>query len=48
MDKEYCFDLNKYFELLDKEIQHILLRKENNILTFDILDTTKTKKNLKC
>jgi hypothetical protein len=45
MDKEYCFDLNKYFELLDKEIQHILLRKENNILTFDILDTTKTKKN---
>jgi hypothetical protein len=39
------FNLDKYFELLDERIKHILLRHENNILTYDILDTEKSKTN---
>lgn len=39
------FNLEKYFELLDKNIKHILLRHENNIITYDILDTEKSKTN---
>jgi len=45
MNKDNSFNLNEYFELLDKKIQNILLRKEKDILTFDILDTLKTKRN---
>jgi len=45
MNKDNSFNLNEYFELLDKKIQNILLRKEKDILTFDILDTFKTRKN---
>lgn len=37
------FELNKYFELLDKSIQTILLRPESDVLTYDILDTEKSK-----
>jgi hypothetical protein len=39
------FELNNYFELLEKNIKIILLRPEKDILTFDILDTKKTKIN---
>ena len=39
------FNINTYFELLDKNIQIILLRPEKNILTYDILDTEKSKIN---
>ena len=39
------FSLNKYFKLLKKNIQKILLRPEKDILTYDILDTEKSKKN---
>lgn len=39
------FDLTEYFENLENIIQNILLRPENNTLTFDILDTEKSKKN---
>ena len=45
MNKDNSFNLNEYFELLDKKIQNILLRKEKDILTFDILDTFKTRTN---
>jgi len=45
MNIDNSFNLNEYFELLDKKIQNILLRKEKDILTFDILDTFKTKTN---
>jgi hypothetical protein len=38
-------DLSKYFELIDKRIQTILLRHENDKVTYDILDTEKSKKN---
>lgn len=38
------FDINLYFDLLDKRIQEILLRTEKNDLTYDILDTEKSKK----
>ena len=38
------FSLNKYFKLLKKNIQKILLRPEKDILTYDILDTEKSKK----
>ena len=37
------FELNKYFEFLDKSIQTILLRPESDVLTYDILDTEKSK-----
>ena len=38
------FNLSKYFEYLENSIQNILSRREKNVLTFDILDTKKTKK----
>ena len=40
--KENLFDKIKYFENLDVLICNILSRHENNILTYDILDTEKT------
>lgn len=43
--RDYSFNLDKYFELLDNNIQNILLRHESNVLTYDILDTKKSKKN---
>ena len=45
VDSESGFTLSKYFELLDNDIQNILLRHENDILTYDILDTEKSKTN---
>jgi hypothetical protein len=39
------FDLQTYFELLQLIIQNILLRPESITLTYDILDTEKSKKN---
>ena len=39
------FNLNNYFKLLDNIIKKILLRNENNIMTYDILDTNKTRIN---
>ena len=45
IESEYGFSLSKYFELLDNSIQNILLRPENNVLTYDILDTEKSKTN---
>lgn len=39
------FNLDKYLEFIDNCIKNILLRPESNILTFDILDTEKSKKN---
>lgn len=39
------FSLSKYFESLEKSIQDILLRPENDVLTYDILDTEKSKIN---
>lgn len=45
INSESGFSLHKYFELLENNIQHILLRTENDVLTFDILDTEKSKTN---
>lgn len=42
---ENSFNLKKYFELLDNNIKQILLRSEKNTITYDILDTEKSKKN---
>jgi hypothetical protein len=39
------FSLSKYFELLENVIQKILLRTENDVLTYDILDTVKSRTN---
>lgn len=39
------FSLSKYFEVLENNIQTILLRPENDNLTYDILDTEKSKIN---
>ena len=39
------FTLSKYYELLEMCIHNILMRPENLILTYDILDTEKTKQN---
>jgi len=39
------FILSEYFEKMDTIIKNILLRPENDILTYDILDTEKSKKN---
>ncbi len=44
-DGESEFSLSKYFELLENNIQKILLRTENDVLTYDILDTEKSKTN---
>ena len=42
---EIDFVLSEYFELLENNIKNILLRPENDILTYDILDTEKSKTN---
>ena len=39
------FDMDAYFEFLDTRIRDILLRRENDDLTYDILDTEKSRKN---
>jgi hypothetical protein len=39
------FVLSEYFEKMEIIIQNILLRPENDVLTYDILDTEKSKKN---
>jgi hypothetical protein len=39
------FNLTEYCELLERSIQRILLRPENSVLTYDILDTEKSRKN---
>jgi hypothetical protein len=39
------FVLSEYFEKMETIIQNILLRPENEFLTYDILDSEKTKKN---
>ena len=39
------FSLSKYFKSLEMSIQDILLRPENDVLTYDILDTEKSKIN---
>ena len=45
IDSKGGFSLSKYFELLENDIQRILLRTENDVLTYDILDTEKSKTN---
>ena len=45
MNNTIVFSLNEYFEKLDKIIQSILSRHENKTMTFDILDTQKSKRN---
>jgi len=45
INSEYEFSLNKYFELLDNIIKNILLRYSKDVLTYDILDTEKSKTN---
>jgi hypothetical protein len=45
VDSEIEFSLSKYFELLENKIQIILSRPEKNVLTYDILDTEKSKTN---
>jgi len=42
---EYVFKLSDYFEECDKSVNNILLRPEKEILTYDILDTEKSKIN---
>jgi hypothetical protein len=39
------FSLTKYLESLEESIKNILLRPEKNVLTYDILDTEKSKTN---
>ena len=39
------FYLSEYYELLDNLIHNILLRPENDVLTYDILDTEKSKRD---
>jgi hypothetical protein len=39
------FNLAEYFALIEHSIQRILLRPENHVLTYDILDTKKSRKN---
>lgn len=45
VDTEIEFSLSKYFESLENKIQSILSRPEKNVLTYDILDTEKSKTN---
>ena len=45
MDSTTKFELNNYFEDLEIRIESILMRPENDVLTFDILDTEKSRKN---
>jgi hypothetical protein len=42
---EIDFDLRKYFESLENEIQNILSRTENDVVTYDILETEKSTTN---
>ena len=42
---EIDFSLSQYFESLENKIQNILSRNENDVLTYDILDTEKSKTN---
>lgn len=42
---EHGFCLSKYCELIDRTIHNILLRPENQVVTYDILDTEKSKTN---
>ena len=44
-NSECGFCLSKYCELIDRSIHNILLRPENDVLTYDILDTEKSKTN---
>ena len=44
-DHDVTFDKNKYFELINNQIKTILSRPEKNVLTFDMLDTEKSKTN---
>jgi hypothetical protein len=44
-NSECRFSLNDYMEFLSKIIKHILLRPEKDKLTYDILDTEKSKTN---
>jgi len=44
-DSDCGFSLSKYFEFLDNSIQTILLRPESDVLTYDILETEKSKAN---
>lgn len=37
------FNIEKYLELIETKIKNILSRKENQIITYDILDTNKSK-----
>lgn len=39
------FNMDEYYHLLDNIIRTILSRNEKNILTYDILDTEKSRKN---
>lgn len=40
-----AFSLTNYLEFLEHAIRKIILRPENDVLTYDILDTEKTKQN---
>ena len=40
-----AFSLTNYLEFLEHAIKKIILRPENDVLTYDILDTEKTKQN---
>ena len=40
-----AFRLTNYLEFLEHAIRKIILRPENDVLTYDILDTKKTKQN---
>ena len=42
---ESGFCLSEYLKLIDSSIYNILLRSENDVLTYDILDTEKSKTN---
>jgi len=42
---ESGFCLSEYLKLIDSSIYNILLRSENDVLTYDILDTEKAKTN---
>lgn len=41
----YAFSLTNYLEFLEHAIKKIILRPVNDVLTYDILDTEKTKQN---
>jgi len=39
------FTMSGYFDIISQKIRDIMLRPENNVLTYDILDTEKSKTN---